>query len=81
MDVFDDGVHYLYFLFYPACFSYDKLDSQHHISGNKLLGRISYFSKERFFAIGYAANDLVLVGLWILATVSDISYLSVVICF
>ena len=39
------------------------------------------FQRSAFFAIGYAANDLVLIGLWILATVSDISYLSVVICF
>lgn len=39
------------------------------------------FRRSAFFAIGYAANDLVLIGLWILATVSDISYLSVVICF
>lgn len=40
-----------------------------------LLKRISYY------AIGYALNDIVLIILWIMACVEDISYLSVVICF
>lgn len=39
------------------------------------------FRRSTFYAIGYAANDIVLIVLWILAAVSDISYLSVVICF
>lgn len=39
------------------------------------------FRRSTFYAIGYAANDIVLIALWILAAVSDISYLSVVICF
>ncbi|MDE6025774.1 MAG: nicotinamide riboside transporter PnuC [Lachnospiraceae bacterium] len=39
------------------------------------------FRRSAFYAIGYAANDIVLIIMWILATRSDISYLSVVICF
>ncbi len=39
------------------------------------------FRRIAFYAICYAANDIVLIILWILATLSDISYLSVVICF
>ena len=39
------------------------------------------FRRSAFYAIGYAANDIVLIILWVLATISDISYLSVVICF
>lgn len=39
------------------------------------------FRRSAFYAIAYAANDVVLIILWILATISDISYLSVVICF
>lgn len=39
------------------------------------------FRRSIFYAIGYAANDIVLIIMWILATLSDISYLSVVICF
>lgn len=39
------------------------------------------FRRSAFYAICYAANDIVLIILWILAALSDISYLSVVICF
>lgn len=39
------------------------------------------FRRSAFFALWYAANDVVLIILWILASMSDISYLSVVICF
>lgn len=39
------------------------------------------FRRSPFFALAYAANDVVLIVLWILATRSDLSYLSVVICF
>lgn len=39
------------------------------------------FRRSPFYALAYAANDVVLIVLWILATFSDISYLSVVICF
>lgn len=39
------------------------------------------FRRSPFFALFYAANDVVLIVLWILASVENISYLSVVICF
>ena len=39
------------------------------------------FRRSAFFAVGYAANDIVLIILWILAAIADISYLSVAICF
>ena len=34
-----------------------------------------------YFALAYALNDIVLIVLWVLACISDISYLSVVVCF
>jgi len=34
-----------------------------------------------YFALLYAANDIVLIILWVLASLHDISYVSVVICF
>lgn len=34
-----------------------------------------------FFALAYAANDLVLIVLWTLASITDVRYLSVVFCF
>lgn len=39
------------------------------------------FRRSAFYAIAYAANDIVLIVLWVLAMITDISYLSVVICF
>ena len=39
------------------------------------------FRRSAFYAVAYAANDIVLIVLWILASFSDVSYLSVVICF
>lgn len=39
------------------------------------------FRRSEFYAVAYAANDLVLIVLWVLASVSNTSYISVVICF
>ena len=39
------------------------------------------FRRSPYFALAYAANDIVLVILWCLAAVYDIGYVSVVMCF
>ena len=39
------------------------------------------FRRSPFFALAYAANDIVLIVLWVMATMTNISYISVVICF
>ena len=39
------------------------------------------FRRVSWYPLLYAANDIVLILLWVLASLSDISYLSVVICF
>ncbi len=41
------------------------------------------FSARRspYFALAYAVNDIVLIVLWVLAAIEDISYLSVIVCF
>lgn len=39
------------------------------------------FRRSAYFALAYAANDVVLIVLWSLATATDVTYLSVVICF
>lgn len=39
------------------------------------------FRRSPYYAIGYAANDIVLIVLWVLAMFENISYLSVVVCF
>ena len=39
------------------------------------------FRRSPYFALAYAANDVVLILLWTLAAAENISYLSVIICF
>ena len=39
------------------------------------------FRRSPYFAIGYAANDVVLIIMWVMAAVEDIAYISVVVCF
>ncbi len=39
------------------------------------------FRRSAYFAVAYAMNDIVLIILWILASMHNLSYISVVICF
>ena len=39
------------------------------------------FKRSPYFALAYALNDIVLIVLWIMASVYDIRYVSVVVCF
>ncbi len=39
------------------------------------------FRRSEYFPLAYAANDVILIVLWIMKTVQDLSYLSMVVCF
>ncbi len=39
------------------------------------------FRRSPYFALAYAANDIVLIALWALASLREVRYLSVVVCF
>lgn len=39
------------------------------------------FFRSPYYALAYAANDIILIGLWIFASMEDISYLPMVVCF
>ena len=39
------------------------------------------FRRSPYFAVAYASNDVVLIVLWVLASTSDMRYISVVVCF
>ena len=39
------------------------------------------FRRSPYFALAYASNDVVLIVLWVLASINDIRYVSVVVCF
>ena len=45
-----------------------------------LASYLTYF-RSPFYAIGYAANDIVLIVLWVLASATDTSYIPMVVCF
>lgn len=39
------------------------------------------FRRSPYFAVAYALNDLVLIVLWVLASIENIHYISVIVCF
>ena len=39
------------------------------------------FRRSPYFALAYAANDIILIVLWVLASVTNARYISVVVCF
>lgn len=39
------------------------------------------FRRSAYYALAYAANDIILIVLWFMASMSDSSYISVLICF
>ncbi len=39
------------------------------------------YRRSPYFALAYAANDIVLIVLWVLAATQDLSYVSVIVCF
>ncbi len=39
------------------------------------------FRRSEFFALAYALNDIVLIIMWTMATINNIGYISVIICF
>ena len=39
------------------------------------------FRRSPYFALAYAANDVILIVLWCLASITDVRYVSVVVCF
>lgn len=39
------------------------------------------FMRSPYYALAYAANDIILIGLWVMASIKNITYLSMVLCF
>jgi len=39
------------------------------------------FRRSPYFALAYSANDIILIILWVLASIYDVRYISVVVCF
>lgn len=70
----------LIFYFILSAFHTEKYNTEHDIRNEQVFLPIYLtFRRNPFYAIGYAANDIVLIVLWILATIENTSYLSVVV--
>ena len=39
------------------------------------------FRRSPYYALAYAANDVVLIVLWVMAALSEVRYVSVMVCF
>lgn len=50
------------------------------VSTSFLASLLTYL-RSPYYAVGYAANDIVLIVLWVLASVKDTSYIPMVVCF
>lgn len=73
--------YYLYFYFILSAFHTANLIPSTISVTTSFLAVYLTFRRSAFYAAAYAANDVVLIILWIMATMSSITYLSVVICF
>ena len=74
------GVTVLFYFILKALYTANLLLSTFSVTTSFIAAALSY-KRSPYYAIAYAANDIVLIGLWALATLSDISYLSVTLCF
>lgn len=45
------------------------------------LAAILTYKRSHYFALAYASNDVILIVLWILASLESLNYITVVICF
>lgn len=70
----------LFYFILKACHTANLIPSTISVTTSFLAVYLT-FRRSAFYALGYAANDIVLIVLWILAAMSDSSYISVVICF
>ena len=69
------------FYFVLAYFNTENLIiSTISITTSFIAGYLTYL-RSPYYALGYASNDIVLIILWILATINDFSYFPMVLCF
>ena len=80
MSLLAAGVTVLFFFILKAFNTANLIPSTISVTTSFLAVYLT-FRRSAFYALGYAANDLVLIVLWILAAIADTAYISVVICF
>ena len=80
MTVLTAAVTVVFYFILKACHTANLIPSTISVTTSFLAVYLT-FRRSAFYALGYAANDVVLIVLWILASLSNPAYLSVVICF
>lgn len=80
MAVLTAAVTVVFYFILKACHTANLIPSTISVTTSFLAVYLT-FRRSAFYALGYAANDVVLIVLWILASLSNPAYLSVVICF
>lgn len=69
------------FYFILAAFNTNNLIVSTISIATSFLASCLMFLRNPCYALAYAANDIVLIILWVLATMSNISYLPMIVCF
>lgn len=80
MSVFALAVTFIFYFVLKAFGTTNLLPSTVSVTTSFTAVYLTY-KRSAFFALAYAANDAVLIVLWGLAALTDISYISVVTCF
>lgn len=75
------GIVTIFFFFILRAFNTANIIPSTISVTTSFIGVYLTFRRSPYYAIGYAANDIVLIILWVLATFEDIKYLSVTVCF
>lgn len=80
MLVFTIVVTVLFYIILKFLGTANLLFSTFSITTSFMASYLSYM-RSPYYAIAYAGNDIVLIVLWVLASIQDISYLPMVLCF
>jgi hypothetical protein len=79
-----DGSHYYsydYFLFYSEGFRHSKSIYKYSLNCYKFLCIIFDAVSQSELRSGFAAYDIVVIILWVMAAMNDLSYLPMIACF
>ena len=69
------------FYFLLRCLNTENLYLSTLSVSTSFLAASFLFLRSRYYALAYATNDVVLIGLWVLASIQSLSYLPMVVCF
>ncbi len=80
MTILTIAVTIVFYFVLAACHTANIIPSTISVSTSFLAVYLT-FKRSEYFALAYAANDVVLIVLWTMATLENLTYLSVVVCF